>query len=201
MKTVFLHGLGQTARAWDEVVRLCPGLEADCPDLFSLPGSGPSYDRLRSALEGRYAGESGPLRLCGLSLGAVLALDYAARHPGQVRRLVLIAPQYRTPRPLFALQDVMFHLMPESAFREAGLTKREMISLTRSMGRLDLTRSLLRIACPAEIVCGARDRANRKAAQGLLRLLPLARLHLVPEAGHEVNRETPEALAGILAQT
>ena len=108
MKTVFLHGLGQTARAWDEVVRLCPGLEADCPDLFSLPGSGPSYDRLLSALEGRYAGESGPLRLCGLSLGAVLALDYAARHPDQVRQLVLIAPQYRTPRPLFALQDVMF---------------------------------------------------------------------------------------------
>ena len=36
MKTVFLHGLGQTAQVWKEVVQQLSISDVDCPELFSL---------------------------------------------------------------------------------------------------------------------------------------------------------------------
>lgn len=34
MKTVFLHGLGQTAQDWKEVVQQLSISDVDCPELF-----------------------------------------------------------------------------------------------------------------------------------------------------------------------
>jgi len=39
LRTVFLHGLGQTAKDWDETIKRTSDLEADCPEVFSLPVS------------------------------------------------------------------------------------------------------------------------------------------------------------------
>ena len=36
MKTVFLHGLGQTAQDWKEVVQQLSISDVDCPELFSF---------------------------------------------------------------------------------------------------------------------------------------------------------------------
>ena len=47
-------------------------------------------------------------------------------------------------------------------------------------------------------LCGERDRANKKAALELRDGIPGAELAWVPGAGHEVNREAPEALAALL---
>lgn len=63
---------------------------------------------------------------------------------------------------------------------------------------LDFSAKLGGIACPAAVVCGERDRANRGAAEELQRLLPNAELRIIPGAGHEVNRDAPEALAALL---
>ena len=63
---------------------------------------------------------------------------------------------------------------------------------------LDFRGELGRIACPALILCGERDRANKKAALELRDGIPGAELAWVPGAGHEVNREAPEALAALL---
>ena len=35
--------------------------------------------------------------LCGLSLGGVLALNYAIEHPEKIKGMVLIATQYKMP--------------------------------------------------------------------------------------------------------
>ena len=35
MKTVLLHGLGQTAQDWKEVVQQLSNSDVDCPELFS----------------------------------------------------------------------------------------------------------------------------------------------------------------------
>ena len=46
-----------------------------------------------------YCGDfSQSLNLCGLSLGAVLALNYAIDFPQRVNSLILIAPQYDMPK-------------------------------------------------------------------------------------------------------
>ena len=73
MKTVFLHGLGQTPASWSAVAQLT-GSGYNCPELFASGRS--DYRELIGALEVRLAAEEAPLRLCGLSLeaNAVLAL-------------------------------------------------------------------------------------------------------------------------------
>lgn len=198
MKTVFLHGLGQTACDWDETIRRCSNLDPDCPDLFSLAGKEITYPRLLRGLEARYTGGTEPLRLCGLSLGAVLALDYASRHRDQVAALVLIGGQYRTPDLLVDVQNLLFRCMPGRAFADMGLSKEDTIRLTRSMRELDLSEKLPGITCPAAVVCGEKGRANRRAAADMARLLPRAELHIGPGAGHEVNKSAPEILASLL---
>ena len=199
MTRVFLHGLGQGPDSWAAVrARLSPAPDDAIPGLTALLRQGDgTYGALLTALASALEALPGPLDLCGLSLGAVLALDHAARHPERVRSLVLIAPQYRMPKRLLALQDLLFRLLPERlATGGTDLKKAELLALTRSMAGLNLSASLP--ACPALVVCGARDRANRSAAEELSGLLPNAELRLLPGAGHELNRESPEALAELL---
>ena len=136
--------------------------------------------------------------LCGLSLGAVLALDYAIRCPERVAGLVLVAPQYKMPRALLRLQNAVFRIMPERAFAQTGLGKRDILRLTASMMDLDFRNGLARVDCPALILVGERDSANRKAARELAGLLPRATVREVPGAGHEVNVAAPRELAEAL---
>lgn len=94
MTHLFIHGLGQTAAAWDGVLRHMAALPdvrgVDLPPL--LQGRKADYETLSREFGALCGGVQGPLALCGLSLGAVLALDYALRRPDRVDSLVLIAP-------------------------------------------------------------------------------------------------------------
>ena len=206
MKTIFLHGLGQTAADWQPVTRLldCPPAEVDCPALFSWAEPGQlAYPRLLAGLERRCGAQQQPFRLCGLSLGAVLALDYAIRHPdgpAAPAALILAGAQYKIPTRLIDAQNFVFRLMPRRAFEGVGASKQDVIGLCRSMRTLDLSRGLRRVACPVTLVCGEKDAANLKAARRLAKLLPHAQLHILPGAGHELNTDAPAALAALLKQ-
>lgn len=196
MSRIVLHGLGQAPSSWDGVLARLDG-GADCPSLPELVrGKRPTYDDLYGAVRARCddAGESP--HLCGLSLGAVLALNYAIERP--VKSLVLIAPQYRMPRALLAAQSVMFRLMPASAFAETGFDRDGMLALTGSMRALRLEEGLEKIACPTLVIVGGRDRANARAARGAAERIPGARLRVIENAGHEVNVDAPRALADVL---
>ena len=80
------------------------------------------------------------------------------------------------PKTLLSLQNLIFHFMPDKAFKETGLSKKAMISLTHSMKCLDFTRCLRNIKCPVLIICGSKDKANLKSASLLSELLPNASL-------------------------
>lgn len=79
MTEVFIHGLGQGPDSWAGVrSRLPAGGEAFVPDLPRLAGGrSAEYAVLYGALARELDALEGPLALCGLSLGAVLALNYA----------------------------------------------------------------------------------------------------------------------------
>ena len=198
MKTVFLHGLGQTAHEWDAVLSRVSLPDADCLELSALPEGELSYTGLRTGLEKRYADVKEAFRICGLSLGAVLALDYVIHYKEKVDSLILIGAQYKTPSLLIDFQNLIFRCMPEKAFSDMGLSKQDMIRLCRSMRSLDFTSGLREVNCPVKILCGEKDRANLKASKQLCKLLPQAELHIVPGAGHEINKCAPEAIAAIL---
>ena len=197
MSYVFLHGLGQTPSSWENIIS-ASGLKekAFCPDLPTLTSGGEvSYQSLYDALC-RFLGElPKPLDLCGLSIGGMLALNYAIDHSGDVSSLVLIGVQYKSPKMLLKVQNVIFHLMPKSSFAETGFGKDEFISLSRSMEELDFSLGLGGISCPTLILCGEKDKANRAACVSLAQKMPQARFESIEGAGHEANIDAPEEFA------
>lgn len=199
MKTVLLHGLGQTAKDWAAIAEQLSS-DADCPELFALAQSGLSYPQILAGLEKRYADTAEPLRICGLSLGGMLALDYAIRHGEKVDSLILIGIQCKVPHLLVDFQNLLFRWMPDKAFAGTGLSKRNTINLAHSMRELDFTGKLQEVKCPVTLLCGEKDRPNRAAAKQLKKLLPQAELLIVPGAGHEVNQDAPEVIVELLSR-
>ena len=106
-RVVLIHGLGASGRYWRDVAQL---LSADlrllAPDLLGFGRSpwpqldyriGDHLDALDGLLELPEVGKD-PLVLVGHSLGSILALAWAGRHPGRFAGLLLIGfPLYRSP--------------------------------------------------------------------------------------------------------
>lgn len=200
MQLIMLHGMGQSASSWDKTTALLPpDITAVCPELSELFNRGEcDYTTMYHAFCKYLDSFERPLYLCGLSLGAVLALNYAAEHPHDVGSLILFAPQFNMPKALLKFQNVIFKFMPNKMFDDIGFTKKDFISLTNSMADIDLTDRLNAICCPVLIACGEKDKTNMKAARQLTEKLSSAEFTLVSGAGHEVNIDAPEELAKLL---
>lgn len=197
---VLLHGLGQKPDSWKPVMRHLPAyIPVIAPDLESgVTEEDASFERLAASFEQLMESIQGPADIAGLSLGAVVALDYALRHPEKVRSLILAAPQYKTPKTLLRLQSTLFSVAPEKLFASAGLTKPQMLSLYRSMMTLDYADQVPALSCPVLILVGSRDRINRKAALTMTDRVPGARLRMVEGSGHEINADQPERMAAVM---
>ena len=102
------------------------------------------------------------------------------------------------PKNLLRFQNFLFLFMPGNAFSGTGFQKTHFIELTASMSVLDFSDKLKGISCAALIICGGKDHANIKASKRLSANIPCAKLYLAENAGHEVNVDAPEKLAGIL---
>lgn len=202
MTYVFLHGLGQLPSSWDEVTAHLPSdIQICCPRLTAIiKNQKVTYETLYSAFENKCSLIEKPLNLCGISLGAVLALQYAINNPQMVKSLILIAPQYKMPKLLLTIQNIVFRILPQKAFQEMGFSKREVIALTNSMKSIDFTPALKRITCPSFIICGQKDKANQKAAKLLAVNIPNAKFSLIENAGHEVNIDAPVKLANLVKE-
>lgn len=199
MKLLLLHGLGQNAASWDETAALLPAeWEISRPELSRFLDGNFTYEHLYEGLRGELKKQGTPSVICGLSLGAVLALNLAIDTPELVERLVLIAPQFQMPKTMLRLQGLIFRLMPSRSFESVGIPKKGMIALTESMSSLDFRDRLDRVECPVLILCGERDSVNKKAAEKLGGFLKNAENAVIPNAGHEVNLENPRALAELI---
>jgi len=197
---LYLHGLGQTPLVWEKTISVLGGEGYSvCPNLVGLVrGQEAAYQNLYAAVSGFCDQFKGSIDLCGLSLGGVLALNYAIEHPEKVQSLVLIAAQYKMPRGLLRLQNALFRFMPAYVFRQTGFGKAEFLRLCKSMMTLDFSVSIRNIVCPALVVCGERDSANKKAALELADIMPNAELQIISGSGHEVNLDAPEQLARVI---
>lgn len=196
-KIILIHGSGHKAASWNETVsRLdCRG-DVLCPELSSLlMGKEASYPNLCAAFGAYCAQAGGPVHLCGLSLGGILALDYTLEHPEAVKTLVLIGTPHKVPKAAFALQNVVFRLLPQSTFASMAFDKKNTFALGNSMRDLDFSGRVSAVQCPTLILCGEKDRANIQSAQFLSQNIKGAQLQLIAQTGHVVNEENPSALA------
>lgn len=199
MGCVLVHGLGQTAESWKAVAFSLNRADIFCPNLYDLTkDKSLSYDSLYLGFSDYCSGLDGAIDLCGLSLGGVLSLNFALDHPEKVRTLVLIAAQYRMPKHILRLQNILFRLMPKGMFALTGFSRKDMISLCASMTELDFSGSLPKIHCPVLIICGKKDTANSRPSETLAEHISSAQLATVPGSGHEVNLDAPEQLADLL---
>ncbi|WP_322198861.1 alpha/beta fold hydrolase [Acutalibacter intestini] len=200
MKKIFLHGSGHKAESWNATLaRMKNREDILCPDLAAVLGEKEAaYENLYAAFV-QYCQKAGERpALCGLSLGGILALDYALDFPDQVDSLVLIGTPYQVPKLLFGIQNMVFRCLPSSFFQGAAFGKQDTFALGRSMKNLDFSGRLQNIRCRTLVLCGEKDRANRKAAEYLGKHIENAALKIIERTGHVVNEENPEALAGIL---
>ena len=196
-KTILIHGSGHKSDSWRETVSYLDHREDIlCPELSAiLNGREASFPNLRAAFAQYCAQTSGPVHLCGLSLGGILALDYALDHPENVKTLVLIGTPHKVPKFAFALQNVVFRFLPKSTFASMAFDKRDTFALGNSMKNLDFSGRLGEVQCPTLILCGEKDGANLKSARFLAGHIPGAELQIIENTGHVVNEENPRGLA------
>ncbi len=199
MTKIFIHGLGQTEKSWNNIVVNLKSSYNDCPNLKVLLGSKEiTFSNLYKVFEVYCNNISGQLDLCGISLGGMLALKYTIQNPEKVNSLVLIAVQYKIPKMIFEFQGLVFKYLPSSCFGTSGFTKQDFIILTNSMKKLDFSGQLNKVKCETLIICGAKDIANKKATYELYNKLENAQICLIPNCTHEVNVNCPEELVNQL---
>ena len=197
---IFVHGSGHKATSWEKTISYMTNNEdIVCPNLSSiLEGKEASYENLYSSFV-KYCNEfDGQIHLCGLSLGGILALNFALDFPQKVKTLVLIGTPYKVPKVAFSFQNIIFRFLPKSIFETMAFDKKNTFALGDTMKNLDFRDRVKNIKCPTLILCGKKDSANMKSADYLSQSIRSAELKIIENTGHVVNEENPKALADIL---
>ncbi len=158
--------------------------------------------------------------ICGNSIGALVALDVAARHPDRVLRLVVSgAPGLErgpragigTPRrPTRAYARAVARLLfcDPSCLSAADIDRtlalgrdrrvlRNVVRALRAARRCDTAQLLNAVRAPTLLLWGADDRITPvKAWRAAAAALPHVRIETIPRAGHVPMLEAPEPYAG-----
>jgi len=163
-----------------------------------------------------------PAHVVGLSLGGCTAQMLAARHPGQVRSLVLCNTFARlrpdglrgagrllrrvwlfgtAPMPMVAgyVAAGLFPKPEQQAIRAEAVArlgrnrKRPYLAAMRAVAAFDSRALLAAIRCPTLVLAGDRDTTvPRAAVQALARGITGARLALIEDSGHATPYDQPE---------
>lgn len=173
------------------------------------------------------AEQTGELLLAGCSLGGMLALELHRQAPGRVRGLALLGTTARPDTPeLITLRtqaiamfkqgrteellrvNAMFAFHPS---RDPALVDEYVAMIGRAgtcslirqnravMVRADLRSHLPHVACPTLVVGGLADQLTPpECSREIASAIPGAVLHLLPECGHMLTWEQPQAVTDLL---
>lgn len=224
---VLLHGAGMGAWMWQpQLAPLAARYHVLAPD---LPGTGAAVDQGPFTLARAAAAVAALIRtrgggrahVCGLSVGAMVALQLAQAAPETLASLTLSAGQVHANPLLMIAQRVVMGFVPERAFTESlpaafergypdmveaarasarRTGKRGVLAVIHAAARADLRRALPRIAVPTLVLCGGDDRLNLPAARQIAAAIPGATLRVIPGAGHVWNLEQPEVFTRTLLE-
>lgn len=203
MKNILIHGLGQNETSWGNVKT---DLEKDfenviCPNLFKIIDNNTyTYENLYNSFSKFCNTFDEKVNICGLSLGGILAVNYAIEFPDKVNSIILIGTPYKMPKILLKMQNIIFKFMPKSMFKNMGCSKNNFMQLTNSLQNIQYSNRLDKIKCDALILCGEKDKANMKSAELLNKNIVNSKMKVIANAGHIVNEEEPKELATIIKE-
>lgn len=223
---IFIHGSGDSSAVWGSLISLLPEVEAVALDLpghgalIDQPGPPEmgvaEYAAfVRTEIEAR--GISHPI-LVGHSLGGAIALRLALDAPELVGRFALVGSGARlrvAPSFLEAARAAApegGEVITRMSFTEEHAAQAEAYGTQRAptapgmlyrdlaaCDRFDVMVEVERITQPMLLVVGANDRMTPpKYAEYLHARLPNSTLVVIPDAGHYVQLEQPQAVAEAL---
>jgi pimeloyl-ACP methyl ester carboxylesterase len=226
---VFLHGSMVAGWMWMGQVQDLPEFRCLLPDFPGIGHSGAerwvsladTADRVAELVRARCS--DGSAHVVGLSLGGVVGLHLAVRHPEVVGSLLVSGVPYGTiPWPLRALSSAMIGLyrrpwgarqiarmfgIPDDESLEAFMETARLTdpaalrSVTAEVNLALLPPGLETIAAPTLAVVGAKDTAPaRRAVPHLQSVIPGAIGRVVPGVGHQWNAEDPALFSAMVRQ-
>jgi pimeloyl-ACP methyl ester carboxylesterase len=218
MSIIFVHGSGGCGDIWRYQTEYFSGSHA-----VNLPGH-PHGQALESVEEcadwlREYIQAEGyeDIVLAGHSFGGAIALTYALRYPQELRGVIIMGsgarlrvhPMFLTPceeaikgntQKWYELVEEMYRLAPEDY-------KREMVEKQKTIGpavmlndflccdKFDIMDRVHEIKVPALIICGESDVMTPvKFANYVGAKIANSRVVVIPESGHFVLAEKPEAV-------
>ncbi|WP_422785644.1 alpha/beta fold hydrolase [Pseudonocardia spirodelae] len=209
---VLLPGMNCSARLWG------PAGDGALHPVLDRPGLDEQVDALLAVLPARFA-------LAGLSLGGIVAMALARRAPERVAGLCLAATSARAPTPgqragwaaaLTRLDDgapardlqpldvlLHDHAHDDLALAMADETgeRRLAAQLRLQATRVDERPALAAVAVPTLVLAGEHDRLCPPGRHTeIADLVPGARLHVLPGAGHLLPVEAPDTVATLMGQ-
>ncbi|HEU0026622.1 MAG TPA: alpha/beta hydrolase [Ktedonobacterales bacterium] len=225
-RLIFIHGSGDSGVIWAPLLALLPDVETLAFDLPGhgerLAEPGPERMSVRDYAEDVYQsltarGMDGGV-VIGHSLGGAITLRLAVDHPAFARRIVLVgsgarlrvAPRFLEearaagPEGSLLLTEMEFEQGHEDQARALytarpqtapGMLYRDLVACDA----FDMMSELDAITQPALLIVGEADRMTPvKYAEFLRQRLPQSELVVIPDAGHYVQIERPEAVAAAL---
>jgi pimeloyl-ACP methyl ester carboxylesterase len=223
---VLIHGAGGTHLHWPPEVRRLPGLRVYAIDLPGHGKSGGRGQQSVQAYTGHildWLEEVGLYRavMVGHSLGGAIAIDLALHHTEHVLALGLVGSGARlrvhptilegtassTTFPV-AVEKIVSWAFSEGADERLVELAAQRMAETRptvlhgdflACEAYDVLDSISTISAPTLVICGQEDELTPlRYSQYLADQIPRARLEVVPEAGHMVMLERPQAVATAL---
>jgi pimeloyl-ACP methyl ester carboxylesterase len=223
LPVVLLHGAGGSHLSWPPEVRRLAGVRVyalDLPGHGKSPGRGQQSiaGYARAVLEWLASVGLNRAAFIGHSMGGAISLEIALQNPESVLALGLVATGARLPLPPDILTDAAssttYRKVSEAIRRLAfspavdaqlvDLVIHRMAEIRQSVmygdllacQEFDVTGLIERIHRPTLVLCGSEDRmAPLRYSQFLADTIPSGRLAVIPEAGHMVMLERPQAVA------